>query len=233
MIISWLEKLSLIDYPGKTSCIVFTPGCNLRCSFCHNPEFVLPEKIAQLKHTFMIERDFFAFLEKRKWLLDGVSICGWEPTLQWGLTPFIKRVKSLWFLVKLDTNGSNPKILKTLIESELVDYIAMDVKQSWEKYPSLVGPLEDISPYLESVEIIKSSAKDYEFRTTVISPSHQKEDIESIARSLQWAKRYYLQKYRPGSVLDSWFFWESPSPSMLEEMKNITKKYINECHIRW
>lgn len=232
MIISWVEKLSLIDYPGKVACVVFTPGCNLRCRFCHNPEFVLPEKIQQIKDSFTLEKDFFSFLEKRKWLLDGVSICGWEPTLQSGLTAFIRRVKSLWFSVKLDTNGCNPVLLKKLIDEGLVDYIAMDLKHTWESYASLVGGIENIARYQESVDVIRQYAHDYEFRTTIISPYHSLEDVQRISETILWAKRYYLQKFRSGNNLDIVFDGVPPEESLLEEMKKIALNHVVSCSIR-
>lgn len=134
--------------------------------------------------------------------------------------------------MKLDTNGRDPALLKKLIDEDLVDYIAMDVKHTWEKYPSLVGKLDDISPYQESVEIIRMSAKDYEFRTTVISPYHTYEDIREIAQSLQWVKRYFLQSFRTWSVLESAFDGYPPGPTLLEEMRNIARQYLKECHVR-
>lgn len=233
MLISWVQKLSLIDYPGKVACVVFTPGCNLRCSFCHNPEFVLPNRIEQIKDSFPLEKDFFAFLEKRKWLIDGVSICGGEPTLQPWLIRFIEKVKSLGYLVKLDTNGRDPKILKKLIDENLVDYIAMDIKHTWEKYPLLVGGIGDIFPYRESARVILESDIEHEFRTTVILPYHTTWDIETIAKTIRWAKRYFLQSFRSGDTLDPNFNGYTPERILLSEMRQRAEHFVKECNVRY
>ena len=205
MLVSGLQKLSLLDYPGKVACVVFTPGCNLRCGFCHNPEFVLPEKLLSIKASFLKEREFFDFLEKRKGILDAVSICGGEPTMHRDLPDFCRRIKELGFLVKLDTNGSHPEVLARLLKAKLVDYVAMDVKHIWSKYQEITGRGIEILKYQESIKIIIDSAPDYEFRTTVIDGVHSREDILEMASYIQNAKIYYLQNYRPGEVLDPSF----------------------------
>lgn len=202
MLVSGLQKLSLLDYPGKVACVVFTPGCNLRCGFCHNPEFVLPEKLLAIKKSFLEERQFFDFLEKRQGILDGVSICGGEPTMHRDLPDFCRRIRDLGFLVKLDTNGSHPEVLARLFRENLIDYAAMDVKHTWSKYQEITGRGIEILKYQESIKIIIDSAPDYEFRTTVIDRVHSRADIIEIASYLQGAKVYYLQNYRPGEVLD-------------------------------
>ena len=233
MNISWLQKLSLIDYPGKVACVVFTPGCNLRCRFCHNPDFVLPERIEQIKDTFLWEKVFFAFIENRRGLLDAVSICWGEPTLQPWLIPFIKKVKSLGFLVKLDTNGRDPKLLQKIIDENLVDYIAMDVKHTWEKYPSLVWSVGDIGHYKESVEIIKNSEIEYEFRTTVIKWIHIDEDIRAIVNQVHGARKYVLQNYRSGEVLDAEFQGLPFTPTELYSFQSIAAHEVKSCTIRF
>lgn len=233
MNISWLQKLSLIDYPGKVACVVFTPGCNLRCRFCHNPDFVLPERIEEIKDLFLWEKVFFAFIENRKWLLDGVSICGGEPTLQSWLTAFIRKIKTLGFLVKLDTNGRDPKLLRKLLDENLIDYIAMDVKHTWEKYPSLVGPIWDLTPYQQSVEIIKKSTIEYEFRTTIIRWVHTDDDIREIATQVQGARKYVLQNYRNGEVLDRQFEGSPFSPKELYAFQSLAADEVKNCSIRF
>ncbi len=233
MNISWLQKLSLIDYPGKVACVVFTPGCNLRCRFCHNPDFVLPERIEEIKDSFLWEKVFFAFIENRKWLLDGVSICGGEPTLQPWLTTFIRKIKSLGFLVKLDTNGRDPKLLRKLLDENLIDYIAMDVKHTWEKYPSLVGPIGDLSPYQQSVEIIKKSTVEYEFRTTIIRWVHTDNDIREIASQVHGARKYVLQNYRSGEVLDRQFEGSPFSQKDLYAFQSLAADEVTLCTIRF
>lgn len=168
MHLSAIKKTTLLDYPGKLATIVFTPGCNLRCDFCHNPEFVLPEKIERIRHDFISEEIFFRFLKTRIGFLDGVVICGGEPTIHEDLPNFCQRIKELGLLVKLDTNGTRPEMLENLLAKELIDYVAMDVKHSFDGYDSLTKKSVDISKYKKSIEIIKARAPDYEFRTTLI-----------------------------------------------------------------
>lgn len=232
MLVSWLQRLSLVDYPGKVSCVVFTLGCNLRCSFCHNPEFVLPEKVALIKDGLKQEQAFFDFLETRQGILDGVSVCGGEPTIHKDLKTFLARIQELWFLVKLDTNGKNPKVLAELIEEWLVNYIAMDVKHTWEKYPTLTWVEGDSSPYTESIRIIMETAPDYEFRTTVIGGIHTSNDIEDIARYIDGAQRYYLQNYHAWDILDPSFSGTSLSHEELSDMQKRAMLYVKECGIR-
>ncbi|MFA9262301.1 MAG: anaerobic ribonucleoside-triphosphate reductase activating protein, partial [Undibacterium sp.] len=133
-----VQKFTLLDYPGRVACIAFTPGCDLRCGFCHNAEFVLPERLKELAGSFIDEEHFFAFLERRRGLLEGVVVSGGEPTIWRDLPEFLARIRSLGFLVKLDTNGNNPAMLRELFDRKLVDFVAMDVKTSLEEYPGLV-----------------------------------------------------------------------------------------------
>lgn len=232
MLISWINKFSLIDYPWQTSCIVFTPGCNFRCGFCHNSEFVLPEKLKEVNKNLIPEKAVFNFLEKRKGLLNWVSICGWEPTIHKDLPKFCKRVKEMWFLVKLDTNGQSPEMIKYLLNNKLVDYIAMDIKNEvWKFSESAWVKLEEKS-YLESIKLILNSGIDYEFRTTVIKGVHNKKIIENIAKYIVWSKAYYLQNYRSWKTLDKNFKWKSFSEDELEEFKSIWEKYIDNIWIR-
>lgn len=232
MLVSWLQRLSLLDYPGKVACVVFTLGCNLRCSFCHNSEFVLPEKIARIKDGLKQTEDFFAFLGTRQGILDGVSVCGGEPTIHRDLPEFLTRIRELGFQIKLDTNGQNPDMLTKILDTKLVDYIAMDVKHVWEKYPLLVGKEEDMTPYQESARIIMERAPDYEFRTTVIGWVHTANDIEDIAQSIDGAKHYFLQSYVHGNVLDPTFAGIPPTMAELEEMRERALLYIKVCNIR-
>lgn len=232
MILSGLQKLSLIDYPGKVACVVFTLGCNLRCHFCHNPEFVLPEKIRAIKDQILQEKIFFDFLESRQGLLDGVSVCGWEPTIHGDLPRFLREIKKRGFLVKLDTNGRNPEMLEKLLDEELVDFIAMDIKHIWENYWDLVWISEEITPYMRSVNIIKDRAPEYEFRTTLIQGVHTREDIEIIASHISDAKSYVLQNFHRGDILDPLFQGHSFSDEVLHEMQSIGAKYVRECSMR-
>jgi len=232
MLISWINKFSLIDYPWQISCIIFTPGCNFRCEFCHNSEFVLPEKLKQINKKLIPEKNIFNFLEKRKWLLNWVSICGGEPTIHNNLPEFCKKVKKMWFLVKLDTNGQSPKMIKVLLEKKLIDYIAMDIKNEIWKFSESAWVQLDEKPYLESIKIILNSNIDYEFRTTVIKWVHTKRIIENIAKYIKWAKNYYLQNYKWWNTLNPNFKWESFTWKELEELKNIWKKYLKKIWIR-
>ena len=179
MLISWIQKTTLLDYPGKVSTIIFTPWCDLRCKYCHNSQFVLPELLKSFK-TYIPEEVFFNFLNTKIWILDWVVICWGEPTLQKDLVEFCEKIKKLWFLVKLDTNWRDPEMLKKLLDKNLVDYIAMDVKTTEDKFQNLTWIKPDFKKYLQSIEIIINSNIDYEFRTTVVKWYHKKEDIEKI-----------------------------------------------------
>jgi pyruvate formate lyase activating enzyme len=231
MLISWIQKTTLLDYPWKVATIIFTAWCNLRCQFCHNSEFVLPEKIKLIK-DFIPEEIFFNFLKTKIWLLDWVVICWWEPTLQQDLIEFSKKIKSLWFLIKLDTNWRKPKMLKELLKNNLVDYIAMDIKDDFNSWQDLVWINENIQNYLESIEIIKNSNIDYEFRTTLIKNYHTQEKFENILKYILWAKKYYLQNYKWWNTLNPYFNGKSFTFEELTYFKNIALKYIENTFIR-
>lgn len=232
MLVSGINKFSLIDYPWEISCIIFTPGCNFRCGFCHNSEFVIPEKLKNVYKNMIPEKVVFNFLEKRKLNLSWVSICGGEPTLHKDLPEFCKKIKKMWYKLKLDTNGQSPDMLKFLIENNLIDYIAMDIKhEPWKFYISAWVTLDE-TPYMESIEIIQSSGIDYEFRTTVIKWVHNKEIIKNISKCISWAKNYYLQNYKWWRNLDPNFYWENFSQIELEKFRNISIKYIEKVSIR-
>lgn len=232
MQISWINTFSLIDYPGEISCIVFTPWCNFRCAFCHNSEFVLPEKLKYVYKNLIDEKIFFNFLEKRKWLLSWVSICGWEPTLQSDLVEFCKKVKSMWFNVKLDTNWRDPSKIGELIDKSLVDYVAMDIKNEIWKFSdsACVKVLE--KPYLESIDLLLNSNINYEFRTTVIKWVHNIDTIENISKYIKWAKNYYIQNYKSWNDLDENFKWLVFENYELVQFENIAKKYIKSVKVR-
>lgn len=208
MLISGYEKLTLLDYPGKLAAVVFTIGCSFRCPFCHNPELV----DLRLAHGETSEDKFFEFLKKRKGVLEGVCITGGEPTIQPDILEFIEKIKSLGFLVKLDSNGTRPDVLKKVIEANMVDYIAMDIKNSLEKYRHTVGTVSsaqggpiwggDIERIKLSVELIMRGGIEYEFRTTAVPGIHTEQDFEDIANWIKGAKRYYLQEYWEGKILD-------------------------------
>ena len=185
-----IEKFSMVDWDGKIVCTLFASGCNFRCPFCHNSTLALAEG-NEIDHN-----EIFNFLEKRKGLLDGVCISGGEPTLQHDLEDFVKKIKDMGFKVKLDTNGTNPKAVASLIEKSLVDYIAMDVKNCPEKYPATIGTkIIGIDNILATVNTIKQSNIPHEFRTTIIEDFHTKEDMQIIADMVDGCDGYYLQKY--------------------------------------
>lgn len=185
-----LQKLTLLDYPDRTACTVFTGGCNLRCPFCHNASLVLsPSDEIPLE-------EFFAFLNKRRGVLDGVCVSGGEPCTQAGLRDFLAQIKDFGFLVKLDTNGFFPHVLKMLVSSELVDYVAMDLKNDRASYARTVGiDGLDLSPVEESIDYLMSGVVDFEFRTTVTRDFHTKESLVRAAERIRGVRKYYLQKF--------------------------------------
>ncbi|NRH20849.1 anaerobic ribonucleoside-triphosphate reductase activating protein [Candidatus Gracilibacteria bacterium] len=232
MILSGLQKSTLIDYPGKIACVVFTAGCNLRCGFCHNPEMVIPSQIQANQDAHISEKVFFNFLDRRRGLLDGVSICGGEPTIHPDLPDFCQRIKKKGFLVKLDTNGKNPDMIARLIRENLVDYFAMDIKHTWEGYPSLVGVSFEKEKYEKSIKLIINQAKDYEFRSTVIEGVHTENDIREMASYIAGAKKYYIQNYRDSITLDPSFIGHSFHENYLKKFQEIALESVKECKIR-
>lgn len=232
MLISWINKFSMIDFPGKTSCVIFTLGCNMRCSFCHNAEFVLPELYKDNIDKLISQKAIMSFLEKRKWLLEWVSICWWEPTLQADLLDFCKQIKSMWYAVKLDTNWRDYEILQKLLDKNLVDYIAMDIKNPIWKFQELTCVDESDENYKKSIQILLDSKIDYEFRTTVIKWFHDEKSIKNIGKSISWAKNYYLQNYRSWNTLDPSFKWEKFNNSELEKLQKIAEKFVDNCGVR-
>ena len=187
-----LQKLTLLDYPGLVACTVFTVGCNMRCPFCQNASLV--NRIEE--ENLLSEEEFFSFLKKRQGILDGVCITGGEPTLQPDLNDFIARIKSMGYKVKLDTNGSFPDKVKEILDSGNVDFVAMDLKNTLDRYPETVGvPGFDTSKISESIDIIRNSGVEYEFRTTVVSPLHRPEDFGELAKMVEGSPRYFLQNF--------------------------------------
>lgn len=192
MVIQGLQKLTLLDYPGQVACTVFTAGCNFRCPFCHNASLV----IDTYHNENIPEGEVFAFLKKRQGILDGVCVSGGEPLIQHGIIKFLERIKELGYAVKLDTNGSFPDKLERAVEEGLVDYVAMDIKNSRENYGRTVGIVDyDIQNIQKSVNFLLSDRVPYEFRTTVVREFHQRSDFEAIAKWIRGAQRYYLQQF--------------------------------------
>ncbi|MBQ3094373.1 MAG: anaerobic ribonucleoside-triphosphate reductase activating protein [Clostridia bacterium] len=220
-------KLTLLDFPEKTACTLFTRGCNFRCPFCHNASLALSREPMER----FDEEEVLAYLQKRRGILDGVCITGGEPLLQAGLSAFMRRVKELGYAVKLDTNGSKPAALKQLVAEGLVDYVAMDIKNTPEKYPQSVGiDGYDVAPILDSVAFLMSGAVPYEFRTTVTAELHTVEDIEAIAKWLQGAPRYFLQNFEDsGDLIGE---QHAVSRETLHAMKAAAAPYIPSVALR-
>ncbi len=229
MKIGAIQKTSLIEFPGIISCIVFTQGCNFRCPYCHNPELVLPEKFGNL----IREEDFFDFLKRRKRYLEGVCITGGEPSIQPDIIEFVEEIKKMDFKVKFDTNGSKPEIVEKFLKNKLIDYISMDVKGPFEKYDIISGVKVEIEKIKETINLIKNSEIDYEFRTTVVKSQILIEDFEKIGEILKGAKKYYLQKFIPSKLINQDFFKESTyNDEEFETIKKMMKKYVRLCEVR-
>ena len=194
MIICGMEKFSMVDYDGFISCTVFTRGCNFLCPFCHNSSLVTGEA-AEIP-----QEEVFDYLTKRKGLVDAVCITGGEPTMQKGLREFIEKVRALGYRVKMDTNGTNPALLKELLEEGLLDYVAMDIKTDFEHYEEVTGVSNPalLNKVKESVRILKTLAPDYEFRTTVMAEYHSDKNYQAIADIVKGAKRFFVQKFKDG-----------------------------------
>lgn len=228
MLINGFQKLTILDYPGKVACIVFTPGCNFRCPFCHNASLVTHID----KETYIDVDEVLAYLKKRQGLLDGVVITGGEPLLQDGIEEFIAEIKSLGYAVKLDTNGSFPEKLISIVEKGLVDYVAMDIKNSKEKYGMTIGIKDfDVTPIEKSVDFLKQGKVDYEFRTTIVKDFHTLEDIQDIVVWLKGTHKYFLQNFvDSGDLITDGL--EPVSALLLKEMKEKATEFIPSVEIR-
>ena len=222
-----IQKMTLLDYPGRVACTVFLNGCDFRCPFCHN--FELAESRVP---PVMEEAEFFSFLVKRKGLLDGVAVTGGEPCLWPDLPDFLRRIRALGFSVKLDTNGAHPERLFAVLRDGLADYVAMDIKNSPEKYAKTAG-LEaiDLAPVRESARLLMERAKDYEFRTTVVKELHEDADFEKIGAWIAGARRYFLQ---PFTDRDSVPFsgLHAPEREDLERWLAAMRKFVPDAQIR-
>lgn len=199
MKIGGYQKLTLIDYPGKIATTVFTVGCSFKCPFCHNPELVIKSEFLPWEG---VEEEFFQHLEKRKGKLDGVCITGGEPTIQPDIIEFIEKIKNMGYLVKLDTNGTRPDVLKKLYDLKLLDFVATDIKNAPERYNDTVGLKANMENVKKSVAMIMNSGVPYEFRTTVVPGIHREKDFDAIADWIDGADAYYLQEYRSGKTID-------------------------------
>ena len=228
MEIHGIQKLTLLDYPGHTACTVFTGRCNFRCPFCHNASLVLHPS----EQPTVEPEELFTLLRRRKGLLDGVCITGGEPTLQKDLPQLCEEIKALGFLVKLDTNGTHPELLASLMERGLVDMVAMDIKSSREHYARLCGvPGFDTAPIEESAAMLMQGNVSYEFRTTLVRELHEKEDMDAIGAWLKGAEAYFLQGFKDSGDLISSGLSAFDAEEM-ESYSNILRRYIPNTHTR-
>jgi pyruvate formate lyase activating enzyme len=229
MIFGGLEKFSLIDYPGKSCAIAFTVGCNFRCPYCHNPELV----VTTSETVTIPGKIILNFLKTRVGKLDALTITGGEPTLHTDLLAYIQKVKHLGFLIKLDSNGTRPDVLKQALERKLVDYIAMDVKAPLRKYAGVVARPVAEEKIKESIALLKNSGIDYEFRTTIVRSQLSKKDILEIGDVVSGARRYYLQKFVPGKLNNPAYVKEHTySDEELEVLQKEIAKKVQMCGIR-
>lgn len=222
-----MQKLSLVDYDGHMATTLFTAGCNFACPFCHNSGLVTQIDT----RTEIGESEIFEHLKKRKGIIDAVVISGGEPTLQKDLVEFARSLKKFGVLVKLDTNGTNPDAIKHLVKEGLVDYIAMDIKNSTQKYSTTADRLVDIESIMQSINYIMSCGVDYEFRTTMVSELHNDSDVAQMGQMIKGAKKWYLQKYVDSDTCIVSGFHEIKKQDILK-MQNIAKKYVENTVLR-
>jgi pyruvate formate lyase activating enzyme len=243
MLLGGLQKTTLIDFPGRVACTVFVVGCNFRCPFCHNKDLVTNKLFKQSDLKFLSEKEFFQFLEERKKILDGVCITGGEPTIHRGLPQFCRQIKDLGLQVKLDTNGSNPQMLKNLINDKLIDFVSMDIKTAFDQYPKAVGIKYQVSRIKKSISLILKSNIEYEFRTTIVPTIHDKEvliqlakDLKKIAQSLTINHQslvYFLQSFQPKNCLDDKFLKIKPlTDQQMNQMLAAMQKILPNAKIR-
>ena len=230
MLIMGLQKMTLLDYPNKVACTVFTGGCNLRCPFCHNAYLVTEMDSS----TAIPEEKVLSFLKSRVGLLDGVAITGGEPLLQKDIREFIIKVKEIGFSVKLDTNGFFPEILIGLVNDKLVDYVAVDIKNSFEKYPETVGVKNlDLTPLYKTIDFLLTSPVDFEFRTTVAKGLNSEDDIEKIAERIKGADKYFLQNFvDSGNLIEKNSHFFAHDEKTLQNMLLKAKKYVKNAALR-
>lgn len=232
MLLGGLQKLTLVDFPGKIAATVFTVGCSFRCPFCHNPELVLVDESAE--RGSISEKDFFAYLKQRKGKLEGICITGGEPTIQKDILDFMHKIKKMDFLVKLDTNGTRPDVLRKAYRQKLVDFVAMDIKSSLENYAKACGREFDLERIKLSTELIRNSRLPYEFRTTVVPGIHFYVDFERIGKWLQGSESYAIQKYRDeGKILSEDLRKKAKNAKIdIKRVKKIAEKYFKHVEIK-
>ena len=219
MVIYGFQKMTLLDFPGKVACTLFTGGCNFRCPFCHNAMLVTELD----KENYYTNEEIFDYLKKRQGVLDGVCITGGEPLMNEDIGDFIREIRKLGYAVKLDTNGSYPERLRELVEKGLVDYVAMDIKNTPERYAETIGVKHfDFTPIQKSIDFLMQGSIPYEFRTTIVSQFHTVKDVEEIARKIKGAQAYYLQNFvDSGSLIG-----EEMSPVSRQELRKMGEKAI-------
>ena len=227
MKIHGLQKMTLLDYPGKVACTVFFGGCDMRCPFCHNAEL-----LDGTAPPVMDEKELLSFLEKRKGLLDGVAITGGEPMLQKDLPSLAARIRELGYPVKLDTNGNHPELLREMIDRGLAQYVAMDIKNAPERYAETVGiPGFDLSPVMESVSLLLEGRTDYEFRTTVVAELHDDGSFEQIGKWIRGARRYFLQKFTDRDTVP-FAGLHAPTDEQMHRWQNMLRADISQVELR-
>lgn len=229
MQIKGFQKTSMVDYPGKICSVIFLPNCNFRCSYCHNPEIVLNDPSIE----DVSEDEVLDYLKVKKQWVDGVCITGGEPCLHKDLDKFIAKVKKEGFLVKLDTNGTNPKMIKELLDKKLLDFISMDIKSNIENYENIAKVKVDLDSIKKSVDIIKNSNVDYEFRTTILPEMHTREDLKKIGEWLKGIKLFSIQNFRPGKCLNPLFNEKlSFKKEELDDFKLMLEPYFDKVEIK-
>ena len=225
MLIGGFQKMTMLDFPGKVACTIFTYGCNLRCPFCHNATLVIDEA------NLFSEEEIFTYINKRKGILDGVCVTGGEPLLQPDIIPFLQRLRETGLKIKLDTNGTYPDKLEEIINLGLVDYVAMDIKNSLDSYEKTVGTKINLNDIEKSVKILLENKVDYEFRTTVVKELHKIEDFIKIGELIRGAKRYFLQCFKDNENL----IGENLSAHALPDLKRFLETvspYVSEVNLR-
>ena len=227
MKIHGLQKMTLLDYPGRVACTIFFGGCDMRCPFCHNAEL-----LDGTAPPVMEEKELLMFLKKRQGLLDGVAITGGEPLLQPDIARFAEKVRALGYPIKLDTNGTHPDRLRKMIRNDLVQYVAMDIKNSPERYAETAGMNDiDIGPIRESVSMLLENTIDYEFRTTTVAELHNDDSFEKIGRWINGARRYYLQRFTDRETVPFQGL-HSPTEEQMKHWADIVRPYVPAVELR-
>ena len=232
MLIKGLQKLTLLDFPERMACTVFTFGCNLRCPFCHNASLVLSDRSDD---SLISEEELFSFLQKRRGILEGVCITGGEPTLQPDLPDVVRRIREMGYAVKLDTNGARPAALKALVSNGLLDYVAMDIKNSLAKYPETVGVSGfDTAAVEESMDFLMEGHVPFEFRTTLVKGLHTAESVAEMGKRLAGAEKFFLQTFEDSGdlIAEGGEGLSSFTPAETEELLSILRHYVPNAQIR-